>query len=140
MARIQQQKRILIIDDDIDLLMLLERTLQQQEYEVETAASIPEAEELIALFQPHLVLLDININGEDGRLLCGKIKTIEKGLEIKVIIMSGYDYSSSRAHLFGADEMVAKPIHTEYLLHRISVHLDEEHGNSNTTSHLENLI
>jgi DNA-binding response OmpR family regulator len=140
MAGVQQQKRVLIIDDDIDLLMLLERKLQQEEYEVETAASLPEAEELVALFQPHLVLLDININGEDGRLLCGKLKTIEKGLEIKVIIMSGYDYSSSRAHLFGADEMVAKPIHIEYLLHRISAHLDDDDGVSSTTSQLENLL
>ncbi len=140
MAKVQDQKRILIIDDDIDLLMLLERKLQQEDFEVETAASIPEAEELIALFQPHLVLLDININGEDGRLLCGKIKTIEKGLEIKVIIVSGYDYSSSRAHLFGADEMVAKPIHIEYLLHRIATHLDDDDGVSSTTSQLENLL
>lgn len=140
MAGVQQQKRVLIIDDDIDLLMLLERKLQQEEYEVETAASLPEAEELVALFQPHLVLLDININGEDGRLLCGKLKTIEKGLEIKVIIMSGYDYSSSRAHLFGADEMVAKPLHVEYLIHRIATHLDDDDGVSSTTSQLENLL
>ncbi|MDQ3550590.1 MAG: response regulator [Bacteroidota bacterium] len=140
MAGVQQQKRVLIIDDDIDLLMLLERKLQQEEYEVETAASLPEAEELVALFQPHLVLLDININGEDGRLLCGKLKTIEKGLEIKVIIMSGYDYSSSRAHLFGADEMVAKPFNVEYLIHRIATHLDDDDGVSSTTSQLENLL
>ena len=44
--------RILIIDDDIDLLMLLERRLKQDHFEVETAVSLSEAEELIPSFFP----------------------------------------------------------------------------------------
>ena len=66
--------RILIIDDDIDLLMLLERRLVQEGYDIETAASLPEAEELIPSFRPQLVLLDINVKGEDGRILCWQLK------------------------------------------------------------------
>jgi DNA-binding response OmpR family regulator len=61
MCAMNESKRILVIDDDIDLLMLLERCLQKQGYYVETAASLPEAEEIISDFIPDLVLLDINV-------------------------------------------------------------------------------
>lgn len=116
-------KRILIIDDDLDLLMLLERRLQKEGYDIETAASLSEAEEIIPNFTPHLVLLDINVNGQDGRSLCWKLKKNATEDAAKVIIMSGHDYSKSRAVLFGADELLPKPLHTEYLLHQVAVHL-----------------
>lgn len=114
---------MLVIDDDIDLLMLLERRLEREGYAVETAASLAEAEELIGFFEPHVVLLDINVNGEDGRKLCWKLKKGDAPHKVKVIMMSGYDCNTSRAVLFGADEMLAKPLHTDYLLHRLEHHL-----------------
>jgi len=117
-------KRILIVDDDIDLLMLLERSLDREGYAVETAASLPEAEELLPQFSPNLVLLDINIKGEDGRQLCWKLKNATTKSSVKVMLMSGYDFSSGRALLFGADELVPKPLHTAYLLHRIETLLE----------------
>ena len=117
------RKRILIIDDDVDLLMLLERRLEKEGYTIETAASLLEAEEIIPNFTPHLVLLDINVNGEDGRHLCWKLKKTEDQYGIKVMLMSGYDYNTGRAALFGADELLPKPLHTDYLLHRMDAHL-----------------
>ncbi|SRR5215204_6633397 len=117
-------KRILIVDDDIDLLMLLERSLDREGYAVETAASLPEAEEILPQFSPNLVLLDINIKGEDGRQLCWKLKNATTKSSVKVMLMSGYDFSTGRALLFGADELVPKPLHTAYLLHRIETLLE----------------
>lgn len=70
----QDTHRILVVDDDVDLLMLLERCLVRAGYQVETAASLPEAEACTAYFKPHLLLLDINIKGQDGRQLCWKLK------------------------------------------------------------------
>jgi DNA-binding response OmpR family regulator len=112
-------KRILIVDDDVDLLMLLERRLQQEGYETETAISLAEAEELIVYFDPHLVLLDINIRGHDGRQLCWKIKHQPVYRIAGVIIISGFDYSYSRAALFGADAIMPKPINWDFLLQKI---------------------
>ena len=123
-------KRILIIDDDLDLLMLLERQLDKQGYAVETAASLPEAEDILPQFLPDLVLLDININGEDGRQLCWKLKKSDDYPHSKVILISGYDYNTGRALLFGADDLLVKPFHMEYLLHRVNNFLDD--GNTNT--------
>lgn len=112
-------KRILVVDDDVDLLMLLERRLKQQGYETETAISLPEAEEMVVYFDPHLVLLDINIRGEDGRQLCWKLKNQPLYRVPKVMIISGFDYSSSRAAIFGADDILPKPLNMDFLLSRI---------------------
>lgn len=112
--------RLLIIDDDIDLLMLLERCLIKEGYAVETAASLPEAEEIIPHFTPQLILLDINVKGDDGRQLCWKIKHSKQ--KIKVILMSGFDYSLSRAVLFGADDLIPKPMETAVLLQKLDFH------------------
>ena len=114
------RKRILVIDDDIDLLMLLERSLQKHGYEVETAASLPAGEELLSYFDPHLVLLDINVRGSDGRQLCWKLKHKPVYRVPKVLMISGFDYSPSRANLFGADGILPKPFPTQILLSRVS--------------------
>ena len=125
----EKASRIIIVDDDIDLLMLMERQLQKHHYNIETAASLPEAEEIINNFQPHLVILDVNVKGEDGRQLCWKLKN-STPYNIKVIIMSGYDVNKNRASLFGADEVIAKPAQFEYLLSRIEYHLEKKDTSS----------
>jgi DNA-binding response OmpR family regulator len=124
----ENPKRILVVDDDLDLLMLLDRRLKKEGYDIETAASLPEAEEIIATFSPHLILLDINVNGEDGRQLCWRLKKSEIYKEVKVLIMSGYDYSNSRAALFGADNLLPKPLHTDILVHLVEAHLNSKTG------------
>ena len=120
----ENTKRILVIDDDLDLLMLLERRLLKEGFEVETAASLDEAEEIISYFNPHLILLDINVNGEDGRSLCWKLKKRNTDNNLKVLMMSGHDYSKGRASLFGADDLLPKPIVTDYLLHQVNTYLN----------------
>ena len=122
----RKEKRILIVDDDLDLLMLLERRLVKEGYEVETAASINEAEDILRVWPPRLIILDININGSDGRRLCGEIKMQPRGSQTKVILISGYDHNMGIAVLFGAEELVPKPLNTEYLLHKVKFHLNGE--------------
>lgn len=122
----QKKKRILLVDDDIDLLMLLERKLQKSGYIIESAASMPEAEYVLSLFRPDLVLLDINIAGDDGRQLCWKIKHSAQNRSAKVILMSGYNYPISGPLSFGADDYVAKPFHSDYLANKIEQLLNGE--------------
>lgn len=119
-------KRILLVDDDIDLLMLLERKLQRSGYLIESAASLPEAEYVLSLFKPDVVLLDINIAGDDGRQLCWKIKHSDQNSKAKVILMSGYNYSIGGPLSFGADDYVAKPFESEYVVNKIERLLDEQ--------------
>ncbi|GAA4345444.1 response regulator [Flaviaesturariibacter amylovorans] len=118
-----QPFRIFIVDDDVDLLMLLERCLEGAGYVVETAASLREAEELRHDFAPDIYLIDINVGGEDGRRLCWTIKMLEARPGVQVLLQTGYDCHHGRAALFGADDVLAKPVPTEYLLLRLQYHL-----------------
>jgi len=135
----QDLHRILVVDDDVDFLMLLERRLAGQGYVVETAASLQEAEEIIVYFDPQLVLLDININGDDGRQLCWKLNHAPATQSPKVLLMSGYDCSISRASLFGADGVIAKPVEVDYLLYCIAQQLHVTAGVSSLSSFKDNL-
>jgi DNA-binding response OmpR family regulator len=112
--------RILVIDDDIDLLMLMERKLQQSGYIVESAVSLSEAEYVLSLFKPDLVLIDINVSGEDGRQLCWKIKHTAKTSATKVLLMSGLYYPTNKVMLFGADDFIAKPFPPEFVQQKIT--------------------
>lgn len=127
--------RVLVVDDDIDLLMLLERKLQQSGYKVESAVSMVEAEYVAAQFRPDLILIDINLSGDDGRQLCWKIKHPADGRQTKVILMSALYYPTSRTLLFGADDFVAKPFVTEFLLQKIRAQLQEEPATAGIVPH-----
>lgn len=111
--------RVLVVDDDIDLLMLMERKLQQNGYVVESAVSLSEAEYILSLFKPDLVLIDINVGGEDGRQLCWKIKHSAQTSATKVMLMSGLYYPMSKVMLFGADDFIAKPFPPEFVQQKI---------------------
>ena len=112
--------RVLVVDDDIDLLMLMERKLQQNGYVVESAVSLSEAEYVLSLFKPDLVLIDINVAGEDGRQLCWKLKHTPETSHTKVLLMSGFYCPTNRVMLFGADDFVAKPFPTEFVQQKIT--------------------
>jgi DNA-binding response OmpR family regulator len=111
--------RVLVVDDDIDLLMLMERKLQQNGYLVESAVSLSEAEYILSLFKPDLVLIDINVGGEDGRQLCWKIKHAAQTVKTKVMLMSGLYYPLNKVMLFGADDFIAKPFPPEFVQQKI---------------------
>lgn len=121
--------RVLVVDDDIDLLMLMERKLQQNGYVVESAVSLSEAEYVLSLFKPDLVLIDINVCGEDGRQLCWKIKHAPEAARTKVILMSGLFCPTSRVMRFGADDFVAKPFPPEFVQQKITALLQEKETN-----------
>ena len=136
----QKAKRILLVDDDIDLLMLLERKLQKSGYIIESAASMPEAEYVLSLFKPNLILLDINVAGDDGRQLCWKVKNTGDNRDAKVILMSGYNYTINRQLLFGADDYCAKPFQSEYLMQKIEDLLNGETTTPALISNMEHLV
>lgn len=121
-----EEPRILIIDDDVDLLMLMERRLGKEGYWAESAASLPEAREIIQSWQPDLLLLDINVAGEDGRQLCFEIKKDPQYSHLPVILISGYDPSFKRGTLFGADAVLPKPLNTEELLRTMGYFVNRE--------------
>ncbi|HEX8314833.1 MAG TPA: response regulator [Flavisolibacter sp.] len=136
----QKAKRILLVDDDIDLLMLLERKLQKSGFIIESAASMAEAEYVLSLFKPNLILLDINVAGDDGRQLCWKVKNTGDNRDAKVILMSGYNYTINRQLLFGADDYCAKPFQSEYLMQKVEDLLNGEVTTPALITNMEQIV
>lgn len=120
MTRIQDVK-ILLVDDNPDLLELLRQTLQGAGYtHLDTAQTCAQAREAFARERPGLVVLDINLPDGDGFSL---FRELNGDGEIPVLFLSARDADADR--LFGlglgADDYLTKPFLTQELLLRIQL-------------------
>ena len=102
--------RILIVDDDRDLLHLLEMNLQQNGYDVLVAATGEAGLQLFEAHKPDLVMLDIALPETDGLEICRRIRQMSN---IPILMMTGHAVSEAEiAHglNLGADEYMVKPL------------------------------
>lgn len=112
-------KKILLVDDEEDLLRDLEAFLREEDYEVLTALDGETALKKIGEAKPDLILLDLNIPKLSGFQILEQIKPKETG--IKVLIFSGVatEEDTKRALALGACGCLTKPIHIDALLEEI---------------------
>lgn len=115
-------KRILVVDDNEDLTQIVSLVLKSNGYEVETCNSIPDAHSYVKDWQPEVLVLDINVSGEDGRYFCSNLKE-NTNTPVKVILMSGYDNNLGAAIWHGADDFIAKPFGMEELVGKVKLQL-----------------
>ena len=102
--------RLLIVDDDEDLLFLLKHQLTALGYEVELCLDGKDCVEHLLRHNPQIVFLDITMNGISGEELCHRIKTDKRFQDTKVLIMSGNHDIRLIARNCHADGYIAKPI------------------------------
>ena len=119
-------KKILIIDDDPDVITVLQLLLKKKGYEVATASREDEAYKHVALFQPHLIVLDVLLSGVDGRTICKKLKADEKSRHIPIIMFSAHPGAQKNMENFGADDFLPKPFESNKLLERIQAQLEKK--------------
>ena len=112
-------KRILVVEDDRDLSMLLRliMKLQQPDWELNSATTGTEALTQIEISQPDLILLDIMLPGMNGIEVCSRIQAEARWSQIKIIVLSALsDLVTQREALAaGALEYWTKPITPEEL-------------------------
>jgi len=109
---------ILAVDDDVQVLHLVRRTLEMEEYRVITAAT---GEAAVAEFEqqlPDLVVLDIMMPGIDGYAVCQRIRSFSH-VPIIMLTAMGSDEEKVRGLDAGADDYVTKPFSVEVLLARV---------------------
>jgi two-component system phosphate regulon response regulator PhoB len=116
--------RILIIDDDVDLLFLGSSLLKQRGFEVFSLSSADEAFEIVRSFRPHLILLDVKLGDQDGRDICLKLKRDPETNFVKIILYSAFPETSVEYSKYRADDFVVKPYEFNHLVERIRHHLD----------------
>ena len=71
-------KKILVVDDDIDILYLIKYILTSRGFDVHTHTSGLNLPEVINYYTPHLILLDIRLPGKPGTQICKEIKRVFK--------------------------------------------------------------
>ncbi len=121
-----QRVRILVVDDDPDILTGTQRLLEKAGYTVDSASSGELALQLVEARRPDLVLLDRGLPGIDGIEVCRLIKLDERLEAIFVVIVSseylGSDEQSEGLEA-GADGYIARPIANRELLARIAAYV-----------------
>lgn len=117
-------QRILILDDDTDLLELMSMLLCDNGYETLTMSSGEKIFEAIQLFRPDLVLMDVMLAGLDGRAICCKIKQLPSLFGLPVILISGtHNLGDSLLQLGAPNDYLAKPFDMTFLLNKIKTQL-----------------
>ena len=114
--------KILAIDDEKDILLLLKYNLEQEGYTVKTVESGVEALKIVDKFSPQLILLDIMMPKLDGIETCIKIRSMESLSNVYVIFLTAREeeYSEVAAFDAGADDYITKPIKPRALISRIN--------------------
>jgi len=110
--------KILIVDDEPNIVISLEFLMQQSGYEVAVARDGEEALAQMAAFQPDLVLLDVMLPLRNGFEVCQEIRENKAWNRVKVIMLSakGRDFEISKGLALGADAYVTKPFSTKELV------------------------
>ena len=114
-------KKILIVDDEPNIIVPLEFLMEQNNYEVRTAGTGELALEQIAAWKPDLILLDIMLPGLDGFEVCRQIREQTEFRDIKVIFLSAMAGSIDIEKGLGlsADDYITKPFATDHVVTRV---------------------
>jgi two-component system, sensor histidine kinase and response regulator len=118
-------QRILVVDDEPDVVSLLERTLRADGFEVLTAFDGIGALDVIMAEKPDLVLLDIMMPMMSGYEVCAQVKSNPQTKDIPIVCLSSAHTPDARAQSLkaGAVELIAKPFFPDELLAQIRRHL-----------------
>jgi DNA-binding response OmpR family regulator len=121
-------KKILIADDEPNIVVALEFLLQRGGYEVLVAKNGEEALALVETCAPDLVLLDVMMPLRSGYEVCQRLREHADWRHIKVVMLSakGRDAEVNKGLSMGADLYVTKPFSTRELLSKISSLLDRD--------------
>lgn len=117
---IVRERKILLLDDNKDLLLIVQIILKAQGYTVVQACCVDEALLKIKVHQPSLIMMDVFIKEEDGRELCSQLKADPATNTIKIIMMSGIETENANLQMIGADDFLSKPFDYNDLLERVN--------------------
>lgn len=121
-----KKHRVLVVDDDEDFSRILQITLERAGYAVETAANGAEGLRSFQARRPDIALVDVNMPVIDGLEMCRRIRALEDGRRVPLILIT------VRSHLeivteglrAGATDYILKPFAPDDLLARVSRALD----------------
>lgn len=114
--------KVLAIDDEKDILLLLKYNLESEGYHVKTASSGKEGIKVAGEFNPDLILVDIMMPEIDGIEVCRRLREIDKFTSTYILFLTAREeeYSEVAAFDAGGDDYITKPIKPRALISRIN--------------------
>lgn len=113
-------KRILVLDDNQDILAIVHETLTYENFEVKSTGESESVMPLVESFEPDLVILDYRVAGLNGGELCQSIKSHPKFSNVPVIIFSAYISHESDLWAYGCDAIINKPFDLNELVEKVN--------------------
>jgi two-component system alkaline phosphatase synthesis response regulator PhoP len=136
--------KILVVDDDPDIIEILRYNLSLAGYQVKTAFNGKEALKKAKLFLPEIILLDIMMPEMDGIEACTQIKSLPSLKKTMIIFLSARseDFTQIAAFDAGGDDYISKPVKPKILLRKIRSVVKRIHSsvNENTRIELDNIV
>lgn len=113
--------KILLVDDDIDILEIVGFNLEAEGYQIVKASNGKEAVQVAKKEQPNLIILDVMMPEMDGMEACENIRKIPelKNVVITFLTARGEDYSQVAGFDSGADDYITKPIKPKLLVSKV---------------------
>ena len=113
--------KILLVDDEPDILEILRFNLEKVGYQIKTASNGLDALKVAEKFLPHLIVLDVMMPGLDGIETCERLRQDERFQETVIMFLTarGEDYSYVAAFDAGADDYVTKPVKPKVLVSKV---------------------
>ncbi|MBB4106809.1 DNA-binding response OmpR family regulator [Pedobacter zeae] len=114
-------KRVLVVDDDPDILEVFQSVLETEYYKVYPLLSPRYIFKAIKEFSPDLIILDIMLNGMDGRAVFNKLRLNPETEGIPVIMASArYDENYILSQQYHPDDYLEKPFNISQLLQKVN--------------------
>ncbi len=126
-------KKILVVDDDPDLVEVLSKRLKSNHYQVVTAYDSEEGLKKAKAENPDLIILDVMMPGMDGAAMAAVLRESEETRNIPVIFLTGIVdqvEAQQQGHQIGGNIFIAKPFDSKELLAIIKNKLEEAGGKS----------
>ncbi|RDC58027.1 response regulator [Pedobacter chinensis] len=113
-------KKILIIEDNLSNAEMIAAIFDEEGFETRTLLKVEDLSNILAKFKPDLILMDILLEGEDGRILCNKIKSDIQTSHIIVILMTAALLHTIPEIPCNPDAIVTKPFDIYNLSKQVS--------------------
>lgn len=131
-----QDYKILLVDDEPDILEFLGYNLRKEGFQVFTANNGEDALKLAKGILPHLVVLDVMMPGMDGMDTCNAMRNTPELDDILIAFLTarGEDYSQVAGFEVGADDYITKPIKPKVMVSRVKALLRRHGGSTDKSS------
>lgn len=114
-------KKVLIVDDEPNIVLSVEFLMQREGHEVMTASDGQEATELLATARPDLMILDVMMPRKNGFEVCAEVRADPElsGMPILMLTAKGREAEMKKGISLGADAYITKPFSTHDLVAKV---------------------